>query len=116
MSPTLSAIGDSITFMEEQLESEGVFPYFNAAFGEDEISVIGNLGARLVRLRRAPGSWPALETMKYQNVADCFLRVLGAELATNPYPKPVGNATANARQLSLFSEDSVPSPEFSSAA
>jgi len=116
MTPTLSAIGDSITFIEDQLESAGIFPYANTASDETEISTIGNLAERMVRLRRTLGSRPVLETVQYERVADCFSHILEVEIATAPIPKPIGTATDRSRQLSLFDDDQFTFPNVPNAA
>jgi len=116
MMPILAAIGDSATFMEDQLEALGISLHSNPTVNDQDISAIGNLAARLVRIRRAPGSRSALEDMQYQFVADCFYSLLGRELALIPVPKPVAAATHNLNQMSLFGDERLPAASLSSAA
>ena len=100
MNPTLCSLGDSITFMEDQLESLGIFPFTDPALHEAEIGTVGDLAKHLIRLRRTVGALATLHTVQYQSVVDWFCAALRMELAIGLAPKPVRSAD----QLVLFDE------------
>jgi hypothetical protein len=116
MNPVLGVLGDSVTFIEDQLESTGFSPFDSVTQQEAMITSIANLAARLLRLRLTPEATSILQTIDYQSVADCFCRVLHSELQVQPSVRPVGTALTNFGQLSLFPEDQHNPSTLSSAA
>jgi len=116
MNPVLGFLGDSITFIEDQLESSGFSPFDSVTQPESTIASMATLTARLVRLRLTPGSISILQYIDYQSVADCFCDTLRAELQVQPSSRPVGAALMNVEQLSLFPKDQQGPSKLSSAA
>jgi hypothetical protein len=116
MNAVLAFLGDSLTFIEDELESTGFSPFDSATQHEAMIISMGSLAARLVRLRLTPGATSMLQNIDYQSLVDCFCEMLHSELQVQPSSRPAGTALTSFGQLSLFPEDQRNSSTLSSAA
>jgi hypothetical protein len=109
--PEFSAIADSLTFIEDQLESVGVFPHAHPVSDHPDVAAACNLATRLLRLQRVDGSAAVLASVDFHRVAETYCKALGAELGA-PLAKPSEFETS---QLSLF-DDGLSSSTLVSAA
>jgi hypothetical protein len=93
----LVALGDCLTYMEDALEAEGIYPFATAVPTQAEI--LAAASTRLVRL--ASYSKRMRDTEGFNDAVAFYLRLASQIMLAVPYRDPAINAF-DSRQMSLF--------------
>lgn len=99
----LQVFSDGITYIEDSLESAGVYPFGSRA--SREAVLIGEMALRLARLAQTPNAVRILETLGFGRVVQIFIRCC-AEIMSTPLARMPITMAVDARQMSLPFDES----------
>ena len=107
--PVLDALGDALTWVEDELQSNG-FPVERDQEVQDFAFLVAGIQSRLITLvhARSQGARTVLDQIDFESVIEWWLR-LNAQLLLRPVDKRPFGLTYGPTQLELFEDDLEPS-------